>query len=65
MLMYAPPAWGEPGKRGEGKKTVQRRTGLPFATSLMAAMMAAAPGDTFADANQTIGNTSNPPGLIG
>jgi hypothetical protein len=44
---------------------MQRRTRLPFASSLIAAMMAPTPGDTLADANQTIGNTLNPPRLIG
>ncbi len=44
---------------------MQRHTGLPFATSLMAAMMAPTPDDTFAHANQTRSNTLDAPVLIG
>ena len=43
---------------------MQRSTRLPLATSLMAAMMSATAGDTFADANPTKGNALNGPGLI-
>ena len=57
---------GELGKRGEGEKTMQKRTRLPLAASLMAAIKAATHrGRYFADSNQTKANALNAPGLIG
>jgi hypothetical protein len=63
--------WGTPPIREslikivEGEKTIQRHTKLPFVTNLMAAMIAAIAGDTFADVNQTKGNVLNALRLTG